>query len=131
MLGAIWLLHITLGLEDKPMKSVNAEESEIDRLIALGTVTYEATGWGTGIISIKCRSNTKCEEESLNKSLISFKADEKDVKEEELEDYVVRELGKKLAANEIHVLTVENKKYNIAKRKFKVWKNNFKSENQK
>jgi hypothetical protein len=43
----------------------------------------------------------------------------------------VRELGKKLAANEIHVLTVENKKYNIAKRKFKVWKNNFKSENQK
>jgi hypothetical protein len=113
------------------MESVNArsaEESIIDRLIALGTVTYEATGWGTGIISIKCRSNTTCEEESLNKALISFKADEDELTEEELEDYVVRELGKKLAANEIHVLTVENKKYNIAKRKFKVWKNNFKNE---
>jgi hypothetical protein len=116
-------------LEDKTVKSVNDDETTIDRLIALGTVTYEATGWGTGIISIKCRSNTKCELESLNKALISLKASEEELKEENLEEFVVRELGKKLAANEIHVLTVENKKYNIAKRKFKVWKNNYKNEN--
>jgi hypothetical protein len=113
------------------MKSVNHDydDAAIDRLIALGTVTYEATGWGTGIISIKCRSNTMCEEESLNKSLISFNASEDELKrEEDLEDYVVRELNKKLAANEIHILTVENKRYNIAKRKFRVWKNNFKNQ---
>jgi hypothetical protein len=110
------------------VKSVNDDENTIDRLIALGTVTYEATGWGTGIISIKCRSNTMCEEESLNKSLISLKADEDEIKKENVEEFVVRELGKKLAAKEIHVLTEENKRYNIAKRKFKVWKNNYKNQ---
>jgi ribonuclease HI len=115
-------------LEDKAVKSTNEDETTIDRLIALGTVTYEATGWGTGIISIKCRSNTKCELESLNKALITLKASEDEVQEENLEEYVVNELEKKLAANEIHILTVENKKYNIAKRKFKVWKNNYKNQ---
>jgi hypothetical protein len=110
------------------VKSVNDDENTIDRLIALGTVTYEATGWGTGIISIQCRSNTTCEEESLNKALISLKASEDDIKKGDVEDYVIRELGKKLSAKEIHVLTVENKKYNIAKRKFKVWKDNYKNQ---
>jgi hypothetical protein len=115
-------------LEDKAVKSINNDETTIDHLIALGTVTYEATGWGTGMISIKCRSNTKCELESLNKPLISFSASEDDVQEDTLEEYVIRELEKKLESNEIHILTVENKKYNIAKRKFKVWKNNYKNQ---
>jgi hypothetical protein len=110
------------------MKSVNVEETTIDRLLALGTITYEATGWGTGEISIKCRSNTKCEEESLNKAIISLKVSESEVEKGNVEEYVVKELGKKLANNEVHVLTVEDKKYNIAKHKFKVWKNNYKNE---
>jgi hypothetical protein len=110
------------------MKSVNVEETTIDRLLALGTITYEATGWGTGEISIKCRSNIKCEEESLNKAIISLKASESEVEKGNVEEYVVKELGKKLANNEVHVLTAEDKKYNIAKRKFKVWKNNYKNE---
>ena len=92
------------------MAGTNVEETTIDRLMELGTVTYEAAGWGTGEISIKCRSNTKCEEESLNKALIVLKAKENEVNEKNLEAYVV-------------------KKYNIAKRKFKAWKNNYKNEN--
>lgn len=111
------------------MTGTNVEEATIDRLMELGTVTYETAGWGTGEISIKCRSNTKCEEESLNKALIVLKVSENEVNESNVEAYVVKELGKKLAANEVHVLTVEDKKYNIAKRKFKAWKNNYKSEN--
>ena len=42
------------------MKGVTVEESTIDRLMTLGTITYETTGWGTGEIVVKCRSNTKC-----------------------------------------------------------------------
>lgn len=110
------------------MKGVTLEESAIDRLIALGTVTYEATGWGTGEIVVKCRSNTRCEEESLNKAVISFTVNENDIEKEHVEDCVVKELGKKLAAKEVRVLTVEDKKYNIAKRKFKAWKNKYKDE---
>ena len=112
------------------MKGVTVEESTIDRLLTLGTMTYETTGWGTGEISIKCRSNTKCEQESLNKAVISFTVKESEVEREQIEDYIIRELGKKLASNEVHVLTVDDKKYNIAKRKFKAWKNNYKSEHQ-
>lgn len=111
------------------MNGVTAEESIIDRLLALGTVTYETSGWGTGVITIKCRSNTKCEQESLNKALIAISANEDDVEKDNVGKYVVRELGKKLASNEVHVLTVEDKKYNIAKRKFKAWKNSYKNEN--
>lgn len=112
------------------MKGVTVEENTIDRLLALGTVTYETTGWGTGEISIKCRSNTRCEKESLNKATISFTMNESDVEREKIEEYVVRELGKKLENKEVHVLTVEDKKYNAAKRRFKAWKNNYKSEHQ-
>ncbi len=108
------------------MNGVTAEESTINRLLALGTVTYETTGWGTGTVSIKCRSNTKCEKESLNKALIALSADENEIKKENIEEYVVKALSKKLCDNEIKVLSVEDKKYNIAKRKFKVWKDNFK-----
>lgn len=110
------------------MKGVTVEESTIDRLLALGTITYETTGWGTGEISVKCRSNTKCEEESLNKAVITFTVNENDIERDHVEECVVRELGKKLAAKEVHVLTVEDKKYNIAKRKFKAWKNSYKNE---
>ena len=110
------------------MKGTTVEESTIDRLLALGTMTYETTGWGTGEISIKCRSNTKSEEESLNKALIALNVKESDIEKDEVEDYVVRELGKKLAAKEVKVLSVEDKKYNIAKRKFKAWKNSYKNE---
>ena len=53
-----------------------------------------------------------------------------DIEKNEVEDYVVRELGKKLAAKEVKVLSVEDKKYNIAKRKFKAWKNSYKNEHQ-
>lgn len=112
------------------MKGVTIEESTIDRLLALGTMTYESTGWGTGEIVIKCRSNTKCMKESLNKSLISFIVSEKDVEKEEVEAFVIKELGKKLESKEIHVLTEDDKKYNAAKRKFKAWKNEYKSEHQ-
>ena len=110
------------------MKGTTVEESTIDRLLALGTMTYETTGWGTGEISIKCRSNTKSEEESLNKALIALNVKEADIEKEEVENYVIRELGKKLAAKEVKVLSVEDKKYNIAKRKFKAWKNSYKNE---
>lgn len=112
------------------MKGTTVEESTIDRLLELGTITYETTGWGTGEISIKCRSNTKSEEESLNKALIALNVKESDIEKDEVEDYVVRELGKKLAAKEVKVLSVEDKKYNIAKRKFKAWKNSYKNEHQ-
>lgn len=112
------------------MKGVTVEENTIDRLLTLGTITYETTGWGTGEISIKCRSNTKCEKESLNKAVILFKVDEELITQEMVEEYVVKELGKKLEAKEIKVLSEEDKKYNIAKRKFKVWKNTYKSEHQ-
>lgn len=111
------------------MTTTNIEETTIVRLIELGTVTYEVAGWGTGELAIKCRSNTKCEKESLNKALISMKADESSLNKDNIEEYVIRELGKKLAENEVHVLTEEDKKYNIAKRKFKAWKNTYKSEN--
>lgn len=110
------------------MKGVTLEESTIDRLIELGTVTYETTGWGTGEVCVKCRSNTRCEKESLNKAVIAFAVKESDIEKERVEEYVVRELGKKLAAKEVRVLSVEDKKYNIAKRKFKAWKNKYKDE---
>lgn len=113
------------------MKGVTVEESTIDRLLALGTMTYETTGWGTGEISIKCRSNTKCEQESLNKAVITFTVSESEIEKEEVEEYIVREMAKKLAAKEVKLLSEEDKKYNIAKRKFKVWKNTYKSEQQK
>lgn len=110
------------------MKGVTVEENTIDRLLTLGTITYETAGWGTGEISIKCRSNTKCEQESLNKAVITFKLSENEIEEEKVEEFVIRELGKKLESKEVHVLSEEDKKYNIAKRKFKVWKNNYKNE---
>ena len=111
------------------MKGVTLEESTINRLLALGTITYETTGWGTGEVYVKCRSNTRCEEESLNKAVISFTLNEKDIEKEQVEECVIKELGKKLATKEVRVLTVEDKKYNIAKRKFKAWKNKYKDEN--
>ena len=110
------------------MKGVTVEESAIDRLLALGTVTYETTGWGTGEIIVKCRSNTRCEKESLNKSVITFSLNENDVEKDQIEACVVRELGKKLETKEVKVLSEENKKYNMAKRKFKAWKNKYKDE---
>lgn len=110
------------------MKGVTGEESTIDRLLALGTITYETTGWGTGELSIKCRSNTKCEKESLNKAIVAFTVGEEGITKDNIGDCVVKELGKKLAAKEVHVLTAEDKKYNIAKRKFKAWKNSYKNE---
>lgn len=61
------------------MKGVTVEESTIDRLMTLGTITYETTGWGTGEIVVKCRSNTKCEEESLNKAVITFTVEESNI----------------------------------------------------
>lgn len=111
------------------MKGVTVEESMIDHLLELGTVNYEISGWGTGEISVKCRSNIKSEKESLNKPLISFVLKEAEIKKEEVEKYVVKELGKKLENKEVKVLSADDKKYNIAKRKFKMWKNNYKSGN--
>ncbi len=110
------------------MKGVTVEENTIGRLLTLGTITYETTGWGTGEVSVKCRSNTKCEEESLNKAVITFTVNESDIDKDNVGECVVKELGKKLAANEVRVLSVEDKKYNIAKRKFKAWKNSYKNE---
>lgn len=110
------------------MKGVTVEENTIDRLLELGTVTYETTGWGTGEIFVKCRSNTKSEQESLNKAVISFTVNENEITRDAVDDCVRKELGKKLAAKEVRVLSTEDKKYNIAKRKFKVWKNTYKSE---
>lgn len=110
------------------MKGVTVEESTIDRLLALGTVTYETTGWGTGEIVVKCRSNTRCAEESLNKAVITFILNENDVEKEQVEACIVKELGKKLEKKEVKVLSVEDKKYNTAKRKFKAWKNKYKDE---
>lgn len=110
------------------MKGVTVEESTINHLLTLGTVTYETTGWGTGEIIVKCRSNTRCEKESLNKSVITLVLNENDVEKEQIETCVVRELGKKLETKEIKVLSEERKKYNTAKRKFKAWKNKYKDE---
>lgn len=36
------------------MKGVTVEENTIGRLLTLGTITYETTGWGTGEVSVKC-----------------------------------------------------------------------------
>ena len=110
------------------MKGVTVEESTIDRLMTLGTITYETTGWGTGEIVVKCRSNTKCEEASLNKAVITFTVEESSIDRDKVGECVVKELGKRLAAKEVRVLSVEDKKYNIAKRKFKAWKNSYKNE---
>ena len=110
------------------MKGVTVEESIVDRLLALGTVTYETIGWGTGEIIVKCRSNTRCEKESLNKAVITFVLNENEVEKEHVEASIVRELNKKLEAKEIKVLSEEKKKYNTAKRKFKAWKNKYKDE---
>lgn len=112
------------------MKGVNADGVTIDRLKELGTIAFESTGWGTGEIQIKCRSNTRCEKESLNKPVITFTIAEADIKEDEVEAYAIQELSKKLAAKEVKILSVEDKKYNAAKRKFKVWKNEYKREHQ-
>ena len=35
----------------------------IKHLMESGTVTYETSGWGTGEISIRCKSNAKSEED--------------------------------------------------------------------
>ena len=110
------------------MKGVTLEEGTINRLLELGTVTYETTGWGTGEVCVKCRSNTRCEKESLNKAVITFTVNENDIEKEHVEEYVIGELEKKLADKEVRVLTVEDKKYNTAKRKFKAWKNKYKDE---
>ncbi|MBQ3164793.1 MAG: hypothetical protein IJC02_09735 [Lachnospiraceae bacterium] len=110
------------------MKGVTIEERTIDRLLTLGTVTYETTGWGTGEIVVKCRSNTRCEKESLNKAVITFSLNESDVEKEKIKACVIKELGKKLETKEVKVLSEEKKKYNMAKRKFKAWKNKYKDE---
>lgn len=110
------------------MKGVTIEERTIDRLLTLGTVTYETTGWGTGEIVVKCRSNTRCEKESLNKAVITFILNESDVEKEKIKACVIKELGKKLETKEVKVLSEEKKKYNMAKRKFKAWKNKYKDE---
>ena len=111
------------------MKGMTAEESTINRLLEMGTVTYEAAGWGTGKVSVKCRSNTRCEKESLNKPLIALSVDENAVQKETIEAYIIQELAKKLRDKEIRILTTADKKYNAAKRKFKLWKNAYKNEN--
>ena len=110
------------------MKGVTIEERTIDRLLTLGTVTYETTGWGTGEIVVKCRSNTRCEKESVNKAGITFILNESDVEKEKIKACVIKELGKKLETKEVKVLSEEKKKYNMAKRKFKAWKNKYKDE---
>ncbi len=112
------------------MQGVKIEGNAVAFLKEKGTIAFESTGWGTGEISIKCRSNTKCDRESLNKSVITFVVKEEDITEEQVEEYAEREILKKLEANEIKVLSVEDKKYNAAKRKFKAWKNDYKSEHQ-
>ena len=93
------------------MKGVTIEERTIDRLLTLGTVTYETTGWGTGEIVVKCRSNTRCEKESLNKAVITFSLNESDVEKEKIKACVIKELGKKLETKEVKVLSEEKKKY--------------------
>ena len=110
------------------MKGVSTEESTISRLMTLGTVTYETTGWGTGEIVVKCRSNTKCEQESLNKAIITFTLNEQGISREDVDSHVVKELGKRLENKELRVWTEEDKQYNKAKKKFKNWKNTYKSE---
>lgn len=110
------------------MKGVSTEESTISRLMTLGTVTYETTGWGTGEIVVKCRSNTKCEQESLNKAIITFTLNEQGISKDNMEEHVIRTLGKKLENKELRVWTEEDKQYNKAKKKFKNWKNTYKSE---
>ncbi|MDE7321272.1 MAG: hypothetical protein K2N73_00840 [Lachnospiraceae bacterium] len=98
----------------------------IKHLMESGTVTYETSGWGTGEISIKCRSNIKCAEDSMIKELVALKASESEVSRENVDEYVVKALEKKLTDNEIHILTVKEKKYSRAKRKFQLWKNMYK-----
>lgn len=110
------------------MQGVKIEGNAIAFLKEKGTIAFESAGWGTGEITIKCRSNTKCEKESLNKPMISFVVKEDNIKPEEVEAYAEKELLKKIDANEIKVLSVEDKRYNAAKRKFKSWKNDYKSE---
>lgn len=76
------------------MMGVNVDEHTIDHLLELGTIAFESTGWGTGEVIIKCRSNTKCEKESLNKSVISFVVPESEIEENQVKEYAIRELQK-------------------------------------
>ncbi len=98
----------------------------IKHLMESGTVTYEASGWGTGEISIKCMSSTNCEEDSTDRELVALKASESEVSRENVDDYVVQALEKKLTDNQMHILAVKDKKYNKARRKFQLWKNLYK-----
>lgn len=98
----------------------------IKHLMESGTVTYETSGWGTGEISIKCKSNTKCAEDFIDKEFVALKASESEVSRENVDEYVVKMLEKKLTDNEIHIFAVKDKKYGRAKRKFQLWKNLYK-----
>lgn len=101
-------------------------ECTIKRLLESGTVTYETSGWGTGEILIKCKSNTKCGSELLNKNLIALKASECEVSRENVEEYLVKALEKKIAYNDS--CAGDGRKYNSVKRKFKAWKSTYKNE---
>ncbi len=98
----------------------------IKHLMESGTVTYETSGWGTGKISIMCKSNAKSEEDITDKEFAALKASENEVSRENVDEYVVKMLEKKLTDKEIHIFAVKDKKYGRAERKFQLWKNLYK-----
>lgn len=108
------------------MKEVTMEERILNRLMDAGAMKIETTGWGTGKVSVKCKSNTKEEVESLNKPTITFLFEEEQVTEDTIENRVMKELCRKLSEKEIKVMSVEEKRLAKQKKQFKAWKASYK-----
>lgn len=110
------------------MKGVSLEENTIIKMIDDGNITYQTSGWGTGKISVKCRSNTATEVDSLSKDTIVFYVDESAVTEESITGVITKELGRRLSDRQIRVVSWEDRQLSQQKKKFKALKNSYKRE---
>lgn len=110
------------------MKGVSWEENTIMKMMNDGNITYQTSGWGTGKISVKCRSNTATEVDSLNKDTIVFYVDEATVTKESISGVITKELGRRLSDRQIRVVSWEDRQLSLQKKKFKALKNSYKKE---
>lgn len=110
------------------MKGATLEENTIIKMMDDGNITYKTSGWGTGRISVKCRSNTANKVDSLSKDTIVFYVDESNVTLESIPGCISRELGRRLSARELRIVSYEDRQLSKQKKKFKAWKNTYKRE---
>lgn len=110
------------------MKGVSLEENTIIKMINDGNITYQTSGWGTGKISVKCRSNTTTEVDSLSKATIVFYVDEASVTKDSIAGVITKELGRRLSDRQIRVVSWEDRQLSQQKKKFKALKNSYKKE---